>query len=336
MSIAAKIIVLSFFVLTNLFGQKQNNNSYVVNGRVLFEKNKKPISDVRVIAFSVTEATTDKKRYACNSSTCLSTTKKDGEFRFSLNNGEKYAIVCIKEGFISTPEYKIFEEESVLPGEKVSVEVLMSPFDGIFLKGKVLDKKTKLTIPGSEVIVESKDEVFTVLTDQNGFFELPLSIENEYYLSSQKDDFLPSPKRTLSTYDIEKKVFEVELEMKRIDLNSVIVVQEELFKVNQDKLIDNSSKHFEPIINILLAKPDIKVEIRCHTDSRGDDAYNFDLSNRRSKAIKSAFIEAGVKEKQITAKGFGERKLINECSNGIKCSNAKHLENRRVEFVWNN
>lgn len=74
------------------------------------------------------------------------------------------------------------------------------------------------------------------------------------------------------------------------------------------------------------------VELASHTDARGSDSFNKKLSDRRAKSVKNYLISKGVKSKQMVAKGYGESKLKNRCSNGVVCSEGEHLENRRTEF----
>jgi len=78
--------------------------------------------------------------------------------------------------------------------------------------------------------------------------------------------------------------------------------------------------------------PNMVVELGSHTDARGSDAYNRKLSDRRAKAS-AAYIKKHIKEpKRIYGKGYGESKIINKCTNGVKCSDEEHEKNRRTEF----
>ena len=90
------------------------------------------------------------------------------------------------------------------------------------------------------------------------------------------------------------------------------------------------SKSF-PLLNevaLALKEHKFKVEVGGHTDSRGRDAYNMDLSRRRADSVKKYLIEkGGADEKQIVSKGYGESKPIDSNRNA-----AGRARNRRVEF----
>ena len=79
--------------------------------------------------------------------------------------------------------------------------------------------------------------------------------------------------------------------------------------------------------------PETTVEIRSHTDSRAPDDYNITLSNNRANSTMNWLVSKGIDASRLTAKGYGETRLVNECSNGVPCSREQHQLNRRSEFI---
>jgi spermidine/putrescine transport system substrate-binding protein len=79
--------------------------------------------------------------------------------------------------------------------------------------------------------------------------------------------------------------------------------------------------------------PDLRFELRSHTDCRGSYEYNDDLSAKRAKAATDYLVKKGVPRSIIVSKGYGERELLNECKDGVFCDEKKHEENRRTEFI---
>ncbi len=86
------------------------------------------------------------------------------------------------------------------------------------------------------------------------------------------------------------------------------------------------------IYDVMKQKPNISVEIASHTDSRGDAASNQDLSQRRAQAVVDYLVAKGIERSRLVAKGYGETRLVNKCSDGVNCSDAEHQRNRRTEF----
>ena len=86
------------------------------------------------------------------------------------------------------------------------------------------------------------------------------------------------------------------------------------------------------LIQLMNDYSDMTIELSSHTDSRGSDDYNLKLSQNRADAAVAYIVGKGISKNRIVAKGYGETKLVNECANGVDCSEAKHQENRRTEF----
>ena len=79
--------------------------------------------------------------------------------------------------------------------------------------------------------------------------------------------------------------------------------------------------------------PSLKIKVNAHTDSRGNDAYNLWLSQKRANSTVAYMVSKGISSDRLDGEGYGEERLKNECKNGVRCSNEKHQLNRRSEFI---
>ena len=79
--------------------------------------------------------------------------------------------------------------------------------------------------------------------------------------------------------------------------------------------------------------PKMKIDVRSHTDSRNATEYNQKLSQRRADATRAWIIKQGIAPERLIATGYGESKLVNQCADGVKCSEEEHQANRRSEFI---
>jgi len=86
------------------------------------------------------------------------------------------------------------------------------------------------------------------------------------------------------------------------------------------------------VVSLLNKYPNLSLEMRSHTDSRGSDEYNLSLSQKRAKSAHKYLVDKGIDPSRITFRGFGETELKNQCANGTKCDDSLHEENRRTEF----
>ena len=96
-------------------------------------------------------------------------------------------------------------------------------------------------------------------------------------------------------------------------------------------------KESKPILNrvieLMKKYPNMVVEIGSHTDNRGNNNYNMNLSSNRAESTKEYFINQGIISKRIIAKGYGESVQIIKCESSESCTEEQHELNRRSEFV---
>jgi len=81
----------------------------------------------------------------------------------------------------------------------------------------------------------------------------------------------------------------------------------------------------------MLANTNLKIELSAHTDSRGKKDYNKLLSQKRADSAKAHLLAQGVQLSNIIAIGHGETQPRNHCKDDVRCSEAEHIYNRRVE-----
>ncbi len=107
-------------------------------------------------------------------------------------------------------------------------------------------------------------------------------------------------------------------------LTAEIKLEGVVFETGKATLLPGSIPTLESAVATLKRYPDVSVEVAGHTDSRGADAYNQDLSDRRANAVAKYLRDAGVTN-PITARGYGESQPIasNETEEGRQ-------QNRRV------
>ncbi|HWN68512.1 MAG TPA: OmpA family protein [Haliangium sp.] len=100
------------------------------------------------------------------------------------------------------------------------------------------------------------------------------------------------------------------------------------FATNQDRILPRSLPLLRNAARVLAGHPEItRVRVEGHTDDRGDDTKNLDLSQRRAQAVVAFLIEQGIAADRLEAQGFGETKPI--VPNTTAPNRAK---NRRVEL----
>jgi outer membrane protein OmpA-like peptidoglycan-associated protein len=88
----------------------------------------------------------------------------------------------------------------------------------------------------------------------------------------------------------------------------------------------------DKLVAILQENPTMRIELSSHTDSRGSDYYNMLLSNARAISAVAYIKRRGISADRMVAVGYGETRLLNQCANGVQCSEEDHQFNRRTEI----
>lgn len=108
------------------------------------------------------------------------------------------------------------------------------------------------------------------------------------------------------------------------------VLKNILYDFDKSNIRADAALVLDNVVSILKQNPSLRIELSSHTDSRGDDNYNMKLSQRRADAAVAYLVGNGISRSRLVAKGYGESRLINNCGNGVNCSEEKHQENRRT------
>lgn len=87
------------------------------------------------------------------------------------------------------------------------------------------------------------------------------------------------------------------------------------------------------LFEILRQRPNLKIRLIAHTDSRGSHAYNQKLSEKRALSAVKYLIMKGINPQRLSHEGRGESEPVNQCRDGVHCSETLHQANRRTEVV---
>jgi outer membrane protein OmpA-like peptidoglycan-associated protein len=117
------------------------------------------------------------------------------------------------------------------------------------------------------------------------------------------------------------------------DLGKCFGIKMIYFDLDKYNIRTEAAIDLEKILDVLNQHPNMKLDIRSHTDSRASHQYNLKLSGQRAKATLNWLVKNGVAANRLTAKGYGETQLVNNCSDGVNCSEEQHQMNRRSEFI---
>ncbi len=233
--------------------------------------------------------------------------------------------------------------------------------------GKLITgKERNQPVTNQKVVLQSQEDedLQTTMTDNYGDFKFTeLSSDKSYKINvSISDDtkikdgqlFAAKPDGTvIRTFNKTKKGFvyellpaeltalareqeeDTELKIKKFSASkdaALTVIENIYYDPNSSDIKEESVAKLDKIISAMAQNKNLKLSINSHTDSKGEDAYNMTLSEKRAQKVMEYFILQGIEKDRLKAKGFGETQIKNRCKNGVDCSEMEHQLNRRTEF----
>ncbi|TGV04477.1 OmpA family protein [Flavivirga rizhaonensis] len=209
------------------------------------------------------------------------------------------------------------------------------------LTGTVEDEDTQELIANATVILKDDqgniiDEVFT---NTKGDYSLEYNRYYSHIVEANKESYVGNNEFIKANIEAKKVVRNLKLKRNitpiknNTDVTDAIDLQPIYFDFNKETIKEASKIELMKVVAFMKQNPNVKIKVGSHTDSRGNDAYNLILSERRAAATTKFIIKQGIAKNRITGEGYGENQLKNNCGNGVKCSKEEHLLNRRSEFI---
>ena len=186
----------------------------------------------------------------------------------------------------------------------------------ILRKVRNKDNDASMTLKSLAIIEKEKREALA----------LKLKKEQELKLkNAEKLKFAKDKKR--------KEIVEKEKNIEKQKDRIVIKTDEISFDYNLWYLRRDSKKAIDRVINLMKKYPDMIVEVGTHSDIRGNNRYNLELSQKRATAVRLYFMESGIEPDRISAIGYGETQPLVKCKTEESCTEEQHEINRRCEFI---
>lgn len=117
-----------------------------------------------------------------------------------------------------------------------------------------------------------------------------------------------------------------------IEKGSIIVLDKIFYDFGKSSIRRGAARDLDVVLGLMQKHPYMTIELSAHTDSRGDARYNRRLSRKRAESAKNYLTARGISPSRITAAGYGETRLRNDCEDGVRCSEEEHQYNRRTEI----
>ena len=276
--------------------------------------------------------------------TILSPRMRDGVFLTSLEKCKEYELAYYYGPNTKKPYTNKFSTSCDQSFETISKKVLIIdedskivPFPTYEIRGVVVDVQTGAPIENASVNIEIDSKSSKVNTAANGMYSSEIIAAYEFEssiagnLNASAEGYLNASSK-VSTTLMEDSIVTVNFKLEATEkgfLGPYFVN----YQFDRYYLTDYSKNKLKDVVKVMNDNPTLSIEIRSHTDSRGPSIYNQWLSEMRAKTAMNYLKGLVVNPDRITCKGYGETQLLKPCGDGVTCTEAEHLENRRTEFV---
>lgn len=250
----------------------------------------------------------------------------------------------IKKGFFASNRGEADTSDDIYSFRQLQ-ELMTACFQSI--NGKIYNFSTDEALKGAKVELYDEDLnlLQSTVTSSEGLYQFEIECGTKYVVRVSKDNFITEEEfvKTNTDFDTENSLnFNVqggnELGVTEVDngddLSELLQLDPIYFDFDAFQIRPDAEVELQKIIAVMKSYPELRIEIRSHTDSRGDDAYNKALSEKRAKATRDYIVsKTGIESSRIIAKGYGETQPVNSCSNESVCTQEEHDQNRRSEFI---
>ena len=127
------------------------------------------------------------------------------------------------------------------------------------------------------------------------------------------------------------KTINVELILDKIYTDQEINLKNIYYDYDKWNIKDEAKPTLDELTKILQDNPQINIQLSSHTDCRGTDEYNLELSQKRAQSVVEYLIYKGIDSTRLIAAGYGEKQLIDLCK-CENCTEIQHQTNRRTTF----
>ena len=240
-------------------------------------------------------------------------TEKD-DFALSLNQEKNI-------GFLSSNRNGVDNIYTAIP--VCSVEIIT----------KVTDAKTGKTLANATVaIVDDKKNVITKeMSNENGEVVYRVDCNKDFVIQASKDGYesnsFPVAKSKERKANINAALAPIDV----IVTEKEIILKPILFEYNKSNITQDAAFELDKLVQVMRNNDNLIIMVKSHTDNKGSDAYNMELSDRRAKSTVQYVISKGISSSRISGKGYGESEPKVDCKEN--CTPEQDAINRRSEFL---
>lgn len=318
--------------IDNIYIFNKNKATIAINGIVVDEWTKMPLKETEVTLANT--STGEKTTFF---------TGEDGRFVYEGVSETNYELIGVKNQIFTTKQ--VFSTVGKTEKDKLYYTLIHN--DPRFsLEGYAINVKDEKGVEGVNIKLFNKTNIAhgDQVSDKEGFFKFQLDQNSDFEVSGEKNGFYTSISEA-TTKGLNRSTtlyVKLILSIEEVVIGETKILGKETFggwefeniyyDLDKFNIRPDAAVALDKVVDFLNANSTLRIELGAHTDSRASTSYNQTLSQNRAEAAVEYIILHGIDRSRITAKGYGETRLVNTCADGVTCNEEQHQANRRTEI----
>ena len=256
--------------------------------------------------------------------------------RYPVNSsGDDFAYLVTVDGEEGIAGYLSSNRKGGVGNDDIYSFSFEKPKIVILLRGTTSNKQTGDRIEATVTLFDGQREIVARKSSGvEGAFEFVLDRDQSYTVLGNKEGYHADSAKVSTVGITRSDTLEVALLLEPVfKVGDTFELENIYYDFDKDNIRPDAAVILDELVRTLRDNPTLKIELSSHTDSRGSDAYNEDLSQRRAQSAVDYLVSRGIARDRMVAKGYGESRLVNECADGVPCSREAHQANRRTEVT---
>ncbi len=174
----------------------------------------------------------------------------------------------------------------------------------ILISGWVLDKDEE-PVPNAVIRIVGNDGSNQKQVARNdGSFSFPLDRGVSYVMLAGAKGYLNAKQEFTS--DIAEEDAEYGVDFILASVTKPVVIDNIFYDFDKATLRSESKEALDEMARILRDNPNVTIEMASHTDRKGSEEYNIDLSSRRARSVIDYLISVGIAPERLQSQGYGK------------------------------
>lgn len=250
-----------------------------------------------------------------------------GKFESKFPEVGEYAVSASLEGFL--PASESIKLPLLYSDTTIHIDIPLKPIaKPLVLNGSIFDLKTNQQIPSRlDIRLKGGSGASAKVNASNGSYQQGIEKLGWYIITASAEGYLNTVD---SVWINDKEVTPVtkDIMLQPIEVGVTVRLKNIYFDFDRTTLKNESFAELNKVVEFLKDNASVEIEISGHTDDKGSNEYNENLSQGRSEEVVNYIISQGIDGYRLTAHGYGEAKPID-----ANDSEEGRANNRRVEFT---